>query len=70
MIKLTPFGKANFGLGVIFSILGTFLFIEKFNEAFVFEEQYLSLSFLCLGMALFFVSLFATNGQEDEEEPA
>lgn len=56
MKNLTLFGKVNFGLGIIFFILGVLLFVQNFNEIFVFKDQYLSISLVCLGIALFFAS--------------
>lgn len=53
MKNLTLFGKVNFGLGFIFFILGILLFVQRFNGVLVFEEQYLSFSFICLGISLF-----------------
>ncbi|MFD1737508.1 hypothetical protein ACFSCX_13190 [Bacillus salitolerans] len=67
MKNVTLFGKINFGLGIIFFILGIFLFVQKFKEVFVFEEQYLSLSFVCLGIALFFASYLTTKDKVDKE---
>jgi 4-hydroxybenzoate polyprenyltransferase len=52
LFNLTLFGKINFGLGISFFILGKFLFVQEFN---------LSLSFICLGIALFFASFLTTK---------
>lgn len=61
MRTLTLFGKVNFVLGIIFFILGIFLFAQRFNGVFVFEEQYLSLSFIFLGISLLFASYLRKN---------
>lgn len=55
MKNLTLFGKVNLGIGIVFFILGIILFVQKFQDAFVLQEQSLSISFICLGMAIFLI---------------
>ncbi len=56
MKNLTLIGKVYLGLGVLFSISGIFLFVQNLNEIFVLKEQFLSFSFVCLGISLFLAS--------------
>ncbi|WP_010097201.1 hypothetical protein [Ornithinibacillus scapharcae] len=46
--RLTAFGKIYFGFGIIFLVLGIFLFVE--NNVPI-KEQYISISFFSLGIA-------------------
>lgn len=64
MKNLTLFGKVNLGLGIILFIFGVILFIQKLDESFIFKEQYLSLSFICLGISLFFSSYLAKKNPD------
>ncbi|GGA70021.1 hypothetical protein [Ornithinibacillus halotolerans] len=59
MKKLTLYGKVNVGLGIVLFILGLFLFTQKYEGSFIFQEQYLSLSFIFLGSALILASYLA-----------
>ncbi|RYG72346.1 hypothetical protein EU245_10750 [Lentibacillus lipolyticus] len=56
MKNLSLFGKITFGVGVIFFIMGIYLFIQKFDGSFVFKEHYQDLGFISLGIALFFAA--------------
>ncbi|MEI5906593.1 hypothetical protein WAK64_05925 [Bacillus spongiae] len=64
MKNLTLLGKVNVGLGIIFFIIGISLFIQKFNGAFIYKEQHLSLSFIFLALTLFCASFFTTKDKE------
>lgn len=58
MKNLTGFGKINVGLGILFFVLGTILFFQNLNNAFILKEQFLSLSFFCLGISLSLASFY------------
>ncbi|WP_071458612.1 hypothetical protein [Bacillus massilinigeriensis] len=62
----TVLGKVNFGLGIILFILGLVLFINRFNGSFIFSEQLLSISFICLGFALFCASYIAKKSKDKQ----
>ncbi|MBN6886460.1 uncharacterized membrane protein HdeD (DUF308 family) [Cytobacillus horneckiae] len=56
MSNLTRAGKINIILGIIFCLLGAYLFYEQFNNVFVLQEQYLSISFICIGTSFILAS--------------
>ncbi|WP_042224684.1 hypothetical protein [Oceanobacillus manasiensis] len=64
MKNLTLFGKVNLALGIISLILGIYLFVETYTGGFVFKEQYLSISFVALGISLFFASYLTKEEKE------
>ncbi|MEC5423500.1 hypothetical protein QGM71_08320 [Virgibacillus sp. C22-A2] len=64
MKNLTLLGKINMGLGVVFFILGIFLFVQRFNETIDFREQYHSLSFIFIGITIFLLSFLYKKNEK------
>ncbi|UFT98410.1 hypothetical protein KO561_14550 [Radiobacillus kanasensis] len=56
MKKHLTFAKLNLGLGILFIIVGTFIFMYRFNGQFEISELYLSFTFMFLGVSLLLAS--------------
>ncbi|GAA0445468.1 MAG: hypothetical protein ACQEWU_16040 [Bacillota bacterium] len=53
MRNLPLYGKVNIIIAAVFMITGILLFIQRLGAVFEWRDQYLSLSFIFLGSALF-----------------
>lgn len=58
MRGFTRIGKFNVAIGLILLILGLLIFVSKFDNGLTLENNYLTIAFLCLGIALIFSSKF------------
>jgi len=65
MKNLTRFGKVNVVFAIIFLGLGIVSLVLNLNDGFVANELYQSLSFVSLGIALFFIS-FLSKKEKDQ----